>query len=386
MKVLHVIDALGVGGGAEHSLAAMLPLLRDRGVESSIVTLIPREGGLQQHLTDQGFVVQVLNAPNWHHRLRALRKTIRERDPDIVHATLYNSCIATRFACVGLDVVQLNSLVNAPYDPVATELANIRPWRSRVVQEFDSATARVLGKHFHAISETVRSAAVERLRIDPNHITVVPRGRADPAAQADDSASRTDVRRTLGIGPDSPVVLNVGRQDVQKNQAQLVQAFGKVLDALPDATLLIAGRPGNASADVARAVSSLSRPERVRLLGHRDDVSDLYRAADLFAFPSLYEGLGGSLLEAMAAGCAIVGTDAPAIVEVLGNGMYGEVVRRGDTLGLAETARRLLTDEAQRRALGGRARQQFLDRYTLDEVCDQNLDLYRRISGRWSVT
>ncbi|MCZ7628812.1 MAG: glycosyltransferase family 4 protein [Microthrixaceae bacterium] len=170
-----MIDALGVGGGAEHSLAAMLPLLRDRGIESSVACLIPRVGGLQAQLSDAGFDVEVLDSGTWSGWIRSLRRKIRSEQPDIVHATLFNSCLVTRLACVGLPVHQINSLVNTSYDPVRLNELKIAPWKLRAMRTIDGLTARHLGERFHAITDVVAREATDVLRIDESLITVIPR-------------------------------------------------------------------------------------------------------------------------------------------------------------------------------------------------------------------
>ena len=93
----------------------------------------------------------------------------------------------------------------------------------------------------------------------------------------------------------------------------------------------------------------------MRLLGHRSDIGDLHAASDVFAFPSLYEGMPGAVLEAMALGVPVVGSDAPAIVEILGtDGEFGVVVPRGDVAALGQALDELLWD-GERRARLGRA-------------------------------
>jgi glycosyltransferase involved in cell wall biosynthesis len=148
---------------------------------------------------------------------------------------------------------------------------------------------------------------------------------------------------------------------------------------MPQALLVIAGREGDASDAVHRASARSPYPDRVRLLGHRTDVAELLSGADLFAFPSLYEGLGGALLEAMALSCPIVGSNAPAIAEVLGSGAYGRVVERSDVGALSAALLALLGAEEERGRLARAARQRFEERYELERVVDQTLAMYETL-------
>jgi glycosyltransferase involved in cell wall biosynthesis len=381
MKVLHVIDALGVGGGAEHALATMLPLLRERGIESTVACLIPRDGGLQEELRRQGFDVEVLAARGLAGRARALRRKVRTGSPDLVHATLFNSCLATRLATIGLDVARLDSLVNTSYDPVRVEHLGIPAWKLRIVRGVDGVTARHLGGHFHVLTRAVRDEAVDVLGIDPGRVTVVPRGRSSVSLGARTAYRRREVRERLGFG-DGPLLLTVGRQDAQKAQPLLVRAFARVRESHPGAVLLVAGREGDATREIHRTIDELGLRSAVRLLGHRDDAADLYAAADVFVFPSMYEGLGSVIIEAMALATPIIGSDAPAIAEVLDNGRDGAVVPRGNVDALATAMVELLDDADRRSELGRRARAAFEARFELDVVVDATVDLYERVVRR----
>lgn len=380
MKVLHVIDALGVGGGAEHSLAAMLPLLREQGVESSVVCLYRREGGLQATLRDQGFGVDVLPGSSWFGQVRALRRRVRSEHPGIVHATLLRSCLAARIACVGLKVPRLDSLVNTSYDPVRAEQLKIPRWRLELMRRIDGFTARHLVTHFHAITQTVAQEAADRLGVAPERITVVPRGRSAALLGERTAERRREGRSQLDIPMDAPVLLNVGRQDHQKAQASLIRAFARAHERLPDAVLLIAGREGDATSGLEQALanSGLGRTN-VRVLGHRTDVPDLCVAADVLVFPSLYEGLGCSLIEAMALSLPIIGSDAPGVAEVLAHGKYGVVVPRADEMALADAIIDLFSDTERRARLACAARNRFLEQYELQMVAHSMVEVYKKL-------
>jgi glycosyltransferase involved in cell wall biosynthesis len=386
VKVLHVIDALGVGGGAEHALAAMLPALKGRGIDSSVVCMAPRQGGLQAELQRQGFSVDVLSSKSWPGRVMALRRIVARQSPDIVHATLFMSCVVSRFACAGLGVSRVDSLVNTSYDPIRVRQLRLPAWKVNTVRLVDGVTARHLGGHFHCITDSVEREAVEVLGVNSDRITVIPRGRSAATLGDRTIARRREVRSRLDLN-DAPVVLNVGRQDGQKAQATLVRAFAKLLQHEPRATLLIAGREGDASGDVRRAIAETGvSAETIRLLGHRTDVYDLYVAADIFVLPSLYEGLGSCLVEAMALDLPIIGSDSPAIAEVLDFGECGIIVARGDETALAHAMLELLADLGRQSELARRGHERFLRYYELEHVVDATVEMYNAIgSGRFGA-
>ena len=127
-------------------------------------------------------------------------------------------------------------------------------------------------------------------------------------------------REGLGIASDAPVIVTVGRQEYQKGQTHLIAAFERVAREYPEALLLLAGRRGYESGAIDAAIARSSFGDRIRSLGHRDDLPDVLAACDVFAFPSLYEGLGGAVIEAMALGLPVVSSDLPAVREVVEDG------------------------------------------------------------------
>ncbi len=120
---------------------------------------------------------------------------------------------------------------------------------------------------------------------------------------------------------------------------------------------MVAGREGHASAALGDQIARLGLDDRVRLLGHRSDVAEVLSAADLFVFPSVYEGLGGALIEALALGLPIVASDLPALREVVRPGENADLVSPTDSAALAAAVVALLDDPARRRAYGARSRQ-----------------------------
>jgi len=134
----------------------------------------------------------------------------------------------------------------------------------------------------------------------------------------------------------------------------------------------------DAATELAReVVAGLGSP--VELLGHREDVPEILAAADVFAFPSLWEGLGGALIEAMALGLPIVASDVPAIREVVDEGANARLVPPADPPALAEALARLLGDARLRSSYGERSREIFLERFTLERSAEAMLALYQRV-------
>jgi glycosyltransferase involved in cell wall biosynthesis len=380
MRVLYVINGLGTGG-SERSLAEMLPPLRAGGVEPVIACLFRRTEGVHEEVEAQGFDVRVLPGPGWATRARALRRLVRASGPDLVHTAIFESDVLGRWAARRTSVPVLTSLVNTSYGPARRADPNVRPWRLQAVRAADGWTARHLTTHFHAVTAAVKAAAVTALHIRADRVTVVERGRDPERLGRATPERRARVRATLGLDGDDEVILNVGRQEYQKAQRDLLDAFARVASRRPRAVLLIAGREGNASAALAQQHASSPAADRIRFLGHRDDVPDLLAAADVFAFPSLYEGTGGAAIEAMAMGLPIVTSDIDAMREVVDDGRNALLAPPHAPQRLADAIAALLDDPAQSLAFGARSREIFEARFTLARSARAMIELYGRVSG-----
>ena len=109
---------------------------------------------------------------------------------------------------------------------------------------------------------------------------------------------------------------------------------------------------------------------------------DLLAAADLFAFPSLYEGLGCSVIEAMALGLPVVASDIPALREVIEDRGSGFLVPRGAVEELVAAMRKLFDDRSLRTSMGDRGRSIFAERYRLERSAARMIDLYRSLARK----
>ena len=120
--------------------------------------------------------------------------------------------------------------------------------------------------------------------------------------------------------------------------------------------------------------------ERIRFLGHRDDVPEILAAADVFAFPSVYEELGGAVIEAMALGLPIVASDIPALREVVEDGRNGLLVKPESSTALAAGLARILDDRALASTFGERSLEIFRQRFTIERSARRMIDLYSRVA------
>ena len=323
---------------------------------------------LLRAVTDAGFEVRLLSGGNLLAKARSLRSIINEVEPKLIYTALFDSDVVGRIASIGLDVPVVTNLTNTAYDPARLDDPKVNAGRLQAVRFFDAATARMLSDHFHAVSQAVKDSTVQTMGIDPSRVTVIHRGRDATALTVADPVERAAARSALGIADDEQIVLTVGRQEYQKGQIHLIRALPLILERAPKVRLLIAGRQGHASPRLEAAIDELGLRDRVELLGHRPDVAAVLSAADLFAFPSVYEGLGGALIEALAAGLPVVASDIPALREVVVEGGNALLVPPADSAALAEAVIELLGDEARRKDFSKHSRRIFEDRFTAQQA------------------
>lgn len=378
MRLLYVIDSLAPGG-AETSLAEMVPGLVAAGVDIHIMSLGSRLD-LADSIVHAGATV---HAPTGRGRgrsgnVRGVLALARELRPSLIHTTLYEADIAGRVAASVAGIPASTSIVNDSYGESHYRESN--RFKLHAAQALDAATARAVAR-FHSITSAIATNVGLRLGISPALIDIIPRGRDPRAYPFRDEAARARVRAALRIPGSAPVILAIGRQEPQKGLQHLLHALPTVQAGLPDVVVLIAGKPGRSSA----FLQELARPSgaTVRFLGHRTDVADLLAAADVFCLPSEREGFGGVLLEAMAVGCPIVASDIPTSIEVLGRGVQatGVLTAMGDPSSLAEGLARVLSDRERREQLSLSGRRRFERFFTIDVVTRQMVAFFERVES-----
>ena len=219
------------------------------------------------------------------------------------------------------------------------------------------------GAWIHADSEYVAAEVRDIYPIEPYRVVAVPLGVRLPS-QGPHPA------------PGAPYVLALGSADRRKDLTTLVAAFDALAAANRDLRLIHAGPGGNASSDLDDAVARSHHRDRILRLGWVDDGkrSALIEQAAAVAYPSLYEGFGLVVLEAMAAGRPVVTTPVAAIPEVAGDAaLYADA---GDADALAGHLQRVLDDQELAAELGARGRSRAAG-FTWERTADGLIDIYR---------
>lgn len=193
------------------------------------------------------------------------------------------------------------------------------------------------------------------------------------------AARRARTRAELGLPGEVPVVGSVGRLAEQKDPLALLDAFAKVHASIPQAHLLLIG-DGPLRGAVEDAVARHALNGSVQLLGVRTDVDRLLGACDVLALASRWEGLPRVVIEAMAAGVAVIATDVGSVRDVLADRVTGRLVSPGDVDGLALAIERLFADPGERERLIANAAERVFE-FSVEKMVGDMARLYRELAG-----
>lgn len=253
--------------------------------------------------------------------------------------------------------------------PEAAEPANLAYLNQHVRDTVERSDAVL------TISEFSRQELIDHLGADPSRVHVVYPG-LDHVRR---SPSKEDVvlaRAALGLT--RPYLLMVSTVEPRKNVPFLVEVFDRLGDF--DGDLVIAGMKGWQVEPILESMRTAARADRIRHLDYvkEEHLAGLYAGAELFVFPSLYEGFGFPPLEAMTAGTPVLSSDGGSLGEALGDG--ADILPTFDADTWAGEIRDLLSDEARREELVARGHQQAA-KYTWADHVRRTWDVYRKVAS-----
>ena len=353
MKIVHAVYSMEMGG-AESLVAQLCRLQRAQGHQVSICAY-SQLGTLGEALRSEGFRIDVLGiAPVPRTMLRYLR-LFRDLKPDAVHchnpAPTLQAALGARLAGATSIVSTRHSLVAPPYD-IAAEIKYSLMARlcNHVVGICDATCVNLRGAPLAPRSRIVRvyNGAAPLRRLPPESL---------PAKSG-------------------PTFLFVGRLATIKDLPTLVRAAATAIDRVPELQLWIVG-DGPARPSLEALVAELGIIPHVTFWGERHDVDRFFSAADVFTMSSVSEGLPMSLLQAMSIGMPALVTDIGGMAEVVRLAGAGLCVPVGDSTAMAEAIIFLARDAAARDVFGRSGAAAYAARFTLDEMNQAYLRLYK---------
>lgn len=370
MKVLHVIDKSFVGGG-QRVVAHLLSASRDSGEAPELAC---RAGG---PLVDQARALGVpVHLIPFDKRFRPgpareVARLVERRGVDVVHA---HGLVATTYCTLA------RSLFGTRAPLIYHQHGFHHHNYGRATVGLRKAAERAVSWRADRIVTASRQDAdrVEAWRYAPRErILTIPYGIPEPAPTAEQVAA---ARAAAGLPEHGggPVVGCIARLHPQKGIDVLLRGAVRLLERVPEATLVIVGT-GEIEAELHASAAALGLGDRVRWAGVQPSIPFL-RLFDVAVISSNWEGLPIILLEYMAAGRPIVTTDADGCIEAVGPA-EASIVPRGDAAALADAIEHLLRDPARAQALGAAARARYVEQFTLTAMQQRFTTVYRELAS-----
>jgi glycosyltransferase involved in cell wall biosynthesis len=350
LRVLH-LDSAATWRGGQNQVLLTARGMATRGHESIVAC---RSGSpLEGRARAEGLEVRALpfRGDLWPPAILGLARTLRRDRP---HALLLHDPHAVSAGLVATRLARGPALV-------AVRRVDF-PLRGAFSRWKYAACDRVI-----VVSRAI-GAVVERGGLDAARLRLVYEGVSDRTPQPGGREALAE----LGVPSEAPVVGNVAALTGHKDHATLVEAMSLLRSRAPETRLVIAGE-GELRPSLEALVRERGLGDRVVFAGFRRDLDRILPAFSVFCLSSHLEGLGTSVLDAMAFALPVVATAAGGIPEAVEDGVTGRLVAPRDPVALADALAEVLGNEERRRALGAAGRQRFLERFTTDRMVEETV-------------
>lgn len=342
-------------GGAERCLVRIARRI-DRTLFRPVVYCLapePKDAMLVDELRSASVETQFLGAHGSRQFLStidALRRHFLEQRPELILSFLFHANMVARFARKALAGARLICAIR-----VAERRGRWRLW-------LDRWTSRRVD-HYVCVSQSVADFSRTQGGLPADKLRVIPNGvdfdRFALAAPTDPAS--------MGLGEGRRAILHVGRLDPQKGLFEFLSHAPRWLAESPTHDLVLAG-VGPLEARLRDLCRDRGIADRVRFLGYRDDIPGLLKAADILVLPSRWEGMPNAILEAMAAGRAVVAFEVEGVRELLGENAEAQLTPPGDQRAFAAKLVSFLANGIERERLGQANQRRARDSFSMETM------------------
>jgi len=372
MRIAHIIKVTRISG-AERHLLFLLGGLRARGLDARLIILVERDRPMDAMVAAAEQrdipIMSLPIGPDYDLPLIwRLRRALRQIKPDIVHTHLIHADLFGYFAAklAGVSVV----VSSRHLDDAFRYRSRWRRINRRMWRMIDAGIA---------ISAAMKQFALEIEEAPADKVSVVLYGMEYRWLSDNDiNASRKQLRAELNLETDAQLLGMACRLVEQKGVPYTLEALRRIRSDFPRAHLVIAG-DGEKAGELRRLASMLGIADRVSWLGWRGDAADLMAAFDVFLLPSLHEGFGLVLLEAMSRRLPIVASRVGAIPEIVIDGETGILVEPRNVDELAKAISRLLKDRALRKYMGLLGAARLEEHFSIEHMVDGTIAVYQKV-------
>lgn len=374
-KIFFCLDTLQMGGAEQSTLAILsrLPPSID-----PVVVSFYKGNDLLPAFNEAGIRVVQFNLPGPYQFRTAIRRftdLCKREQPKLIVATLMRTEIICRMVAKSQPIPLIGTFVNDTYSKYEIEnLSLSRKLKMGIFWLINSFTSRYCHR-FLANSESIKASNAKALRINTNRIDVIPRGRDIAKYKYSDKRFLTD----------KTVFFNVGRLIPRKGQVELIKGFHTALKTHPNIELWIAGG-GKFQSELSSLIQSLQIEHAVKLLGNVGNVPELLSKADVFIFPSWYEGFSGAVVEAMLAGVPILASDISMNREAVQHGVSAYLFAVKNEHAIAEAILFALNNKDKMQAFAATARANAVQNFDIEKVAAKHAGYYAQLIAAQSAS
>jgi len=372
LHVVHGVLSLDLGG-LERLVVDLVREGRRRGERVSVVC-IERPGRLAELVQAAGAELHSLDKPPGRRPavIEQAAELLRRLQPDVIHTHQIGALWYLGQAASRLKLPVLHT-------EHSDHVAHARGWLEKLKVRLLWRNTAPLARRFCCVSDDIARSVRRFGTVPRSKVEVVPNG--IDLNSFDAPVAAAEVRAELGIPPGALVIGTLGRLVEVKQQDLLIAAFALLIQLGRHANtrLLIVG-DGPERQRLEALADRLKVGERTVFAGYRPQPERMLRAMDLFVLTSRHEGLPLALLEAWAAGLAVVSSSVGAIPQVILHGISGMLFKSGDTQALAEILERLLDAPWLIGQLGRRGRARVELRYSLERMADSYRQHYTELT------
>jgi glycosyltransferase involved in cell wall biosynthesis len=371
MRVVHIIKVIRVAGAEQH-LITLLGGLRAQGIDARMILLVEPQKPMQNYvaaLEAQGVPVQPMVIR--HHAditiVPRLKQALETLAPDIVHTHLIHADLYGTLAArwLGIPVISSRHNDDAFRYRLPVRLVNRMLWRM--------TSAGI------AISDAIKAFSIKVEGATPKQMHRVHYGLDTSVKPLDRTATKKKLVAELKLPADVQLIGMVCRLIEQKGVRYGLEAFIQLAERFPSAHLLVVGE-GSLRPELEARTQAANLSNRIHFLGWRSDTQALMAGLDILLGPSLWEGFGLVLLEAMAQQTAIVASRVSAIPEVVIDDETGLLVEPRDVSALCDSLSAMLDDKALRQHMGLMGRDRLETAFSAKRMVDETIEVYHTVT------
>lgn len=364
-KVFYIIDTLEIGG-AEKSLLEITSKIKEFNV---VVCSLYIGDALKDNFEKSGVRLIRLNVKEKFGYIRTVKKVlsiVKQEKPDLIVSSLFRSEIISRTVSFITRIPQIGSFVSDSYsnDKKSTLSWNVRI-KFFIFYLINLLTARISRK-FIANSESVRISNCKALFLNKNKVCVIHRGR-DP--------KRFDLEKKLS---NKIRFVIISRLVSGKGHNELLTAFSQIAKENSDVTLTIAGN-GPLFDIINKRIHELNLAKQVFLLGHVDDVPNLFANHDCLVFPSHFEGFSGVIVEAMFAKTPILCSNIPMNLEAVQHFKSAYVFNVKSVSSIHEALIWFINNRDLANQFAREALKTAHEKFSINNVVEKHISVYKEV-------